>query len=232
VLRREIWGDYRVRELTHVLGERQSLVSYHLGILHTGGLVAARQSSADGRELYYRTDLDRCAQVLIEAGAALHVGLRLQARQASPAPGGLSGRVLFLCTGNSSRSQMAEAFIEQLSGGAIQAASAGSQPGQLHPNTVAVMRQYGFDLANRRTNSLQEFADQQFDYVITLCDRVREVCPEFPEPARRLHWSMANPAEASTNDQESYPAFESTAAQLAMRIPLFLELLSANKEAA
>ena len=88
--------------------------------------------------------------------------------------------MLFLCTGNSARSQIAEALAEQLSGGAVSAASAGSHPKPLHPNAVRVMRERGIDLAGRRSKHLGEFAGQRFDYVISLCDRVREVCPEFP----------------------------------------------------
>ena len=92
--------------------------------------------------------------------------------------------MLFLCTGNSARSQMAEALCEQLSGGAVRAASAGSHPKPLHPNAVRVMRERGIDIAGRRSKHLDEFAGRRFDYVISLCDRVREVCPEFPGGTR------------------------------------------------
>jgi protein-tyrosine-phosphatase/DNA-binding transcriptional ArsR family regulator len=231
LLRQLAGGDLRVRELTAAVGEPQNLVSYHLGLLRAGGLVEARRSAADGRELYYRANLDRCAQLLVETGEALHSGLRLQPRPVEAFAGRVAGRVLFVCTGNSARSPMAEALTSQLSGGAVEAHSAGSHPRRLHPNTVAVMRHYGIDLAGRAATHLDAFAGQHFDYVVTLCDRVREVCPEFPAPARSLHWSMANPADAGAHDRESYPAFEQTAAELTVRIPLFLELLT-TKEAA
>lgn len=221
-------GDYRVRELTARVGRPQNLISYHLGRLRAAGLVAARRSSADTRELYYRAELTRCAGLLADVGLALHPGIRLQATSQPSWSGEASGRVLFLCTGNSSRSQMAEALTGRLTGGRVDARSAGSHPGRLHPNTLAVMRGYGIDLTGRRTKHMDEFSQDRFDYVVTLCDRVREVCPEFPGPAPHLHWSMANPAEAGESDEASYPAFERTAAELAERLPLFLELLGAG----
>lgn len=131
---------------------------------------------------------------------------------------------------------MAEALTDQLSGGQVEAHSAGSQPTRLHPNTVEVMRSYGLDLAGRRAKHLDEYAGQQLDYVVTLCDRVREVCPEFggPElggPARHLHWSIANPAEPARSDRASYPAYVQVAAELAARIALFLDLAAHDQEA-
>jgi protein-tyrosine-phosphatase/DNA-binding transcriptional ArsR family regulator len=231
LLRQLACGDLRVRELTAAVGAPQNLVSYHLGLLRTCGLVDTRRSAADGRELYYRANLAGCAQLLVETGEALHPGLRLHPRPVEAFAGRVSGRVLFVCTGNSARSPMAEALTSQLSGGAVEARSAGSHPRRLHPNTVAVMRRYGIDLADRAAVHLDALAGQHFDYIVTLCDRVREVCPEFPGPARHLHWSMANPVEAGDTDRESYPAFERAAAELTTRIPLFLELLT-SKEAA
>src|SRR4029077_19064219 len=114
---------------------------------------------------------------------ALHPGLRLGAgrtRDRQSRGDGRSSRVLFLCTGNSARSQMAEAIVAHLAGGAVEAVSAGSRPKPLHPNAVRAMSERGIDIAGRRTKHLDEFTAEQFDYVISLCDRVREVCPEFP----------------------------------------------------
>jgi protein-tyrosine-phosphatase/DNA-binding transcriptional ArsR family regulator len=180
-------SDRRVGELCELAGQRQSLVSYHLRRLRDGGLVSARRSLADGRDTYYLLDLVGCGELLASAGASLHPGL---------APGARSGarrervdarepaRVLFLCTGNSARSQIAEALCEQLSEGAARAVSAGSHPKPLHPNAVRVMRRRGIDLAGRRSKHLSEFTGERFDYVISLCDRVREVCTEFPGKQR------------------------------------------------
>src|SRR5206468_12071628 len=134
-----------------------------------------------GRDTYYVLDLARCGELLSSAGTLLHPGLAPTPRaRAQREPGSTPARVLFLCTGNSARSQIAEALAEQLSGGAVSAASAGSHPKPLHPNAVRVMRERGIDLAGRRSKHLSEFAGQRFEYVISLCDRVREVCPEFP----------------------------------------------------
>lgn len=227
LLRELALSDRRVRELRALVGEPQSLVSYHLAQLRQAGLVRANRSAFDGRQTYYSADLPRYAALLAGAGGALHPGLRLVA--SSPADGGprraVAASVLFLCTGNSARSQMAEALIERRSGGAVVAASAGSNPKPVHPNTVRVMRGYGIDLAGRRSKHLSEFAGRRFDYVVSLCDRVREVCPPFPGPPRTVHWSIPDPAREGDSDTETYPAFERTAAELETRIGFLLELI-------
>src|SRR5215216_2630100 len=216
-------SDLRVGELCELSGKRQSLVSYHLRQLRDGGLVSARRSLADGRDTYYVLELARCSELLVSAGASLHPGL---ASTVGSQPGQHHGlaraRVLFLCTGNSARSQMAEALAEQLSEGALRAASAGSHPKPLHPNAVRVMRERGIDLAGRRSKHLSEFTGRRFDYVISLCDRVREVCPEFPGTPQTSHWSIRDPAAEPGSDEQTLPAFERTAAELETRIGFFL----------
>jgi protein-tyrosine-phosphatase len=187
-----------------------------------------RRSSADRRDVYYNLDLPLCAQSLSASGGALHPGLRLAHSSSSegrPRFGGARPRVLFLCTGNSARSQMAEALVEQLAGGAIEVFSAGSHPKPLHPNAVRAMREHGIDIAGRRSKPLGEFTQQRWDYVISLCDRVREVCPEFPARPDLIHWSIPDPARAGETDAQTYPAFQRTATELATRIPFLLELI-------
>jgi protein-tyrosine-phosphatase/DNA-binding transcriptional ArsR family regulator len=212
-------SDRRVGELCTLAGRRQSLVSYHLRQLRDGGLVRMRRSAADGRDSYYVLDLARCGELLSSAGMSLHPGL---APTPSPrvvrAPGATKARVLFLCTGNSARSQIAEALAERLSGGAVRAESAGSHPKPLHPHAVRVMRDRGIDLAARRSKHLDEFAGRRFDYVISLCDRVREVCPEFPGAPELIHWSVPDPAREPGSDAERLAAFERTAVELETRI--------------
>jgi protein-tyrosine-phosphatase len=220
-------SDRRVGELCELAGRRQSLVSYHLRQLRDGGLVWTRRSIADGRDSYYVLDLARCGELLCTAGVSLHPGLA----PIPPAPGesrSAPARVLFLCTGNSARSQIAEALCEQLSGGAVSAVSAGSHPKPVHPNAVRVMRERGIDLAGCRSKHLSEFSGLRFDYVISLCDRVREVCPEFPGAPELIHWSIPDPAREPGSHEETLPAFERTAAELGTRIHFLLEAIEST----
>jgi len=217
-------SDRQVRELKALLGQPQSLVSYHLARLRASGLVAMRRSSADRRDVYYRIDLARCGELLTAAGAALHPGLRL-----IPPPAGklrAPARVLFLCTGNSARSQMAQAIIEQMAPDTVTAASAGSHPRPLHPNAIRVMSEDGVDISGRSSTHLDVFAGQRFDYVISLCDRLREVCPEFPGAAEVIHWSIPDPGAGGGSDADMYPAFRAVAADLRTRIGFLLARIS------
>jgi protein-tyrosine-phosphatase len=219
-------SDRRVGELCELAGRRQSLISYHLRQLRDGGLVSTRRSAADGRDTYYVLDLARCGELLSSAGVSLHPGLAPTPRPRAGRERGFPlARVLFLCTGNSSRSQIAEALAEHLSSGAVSAASAGSHPKPLHLNAVRVMRERGIDISGRRSNHLNEFAGQRFDYVISLCDRVREVCPEFPGGPELIHWSIRDPARELGNDAETLPAFECAATELCIRIGFLIEAI-------
>lgn len=217
-------SDRSVNEMTVLVGEPQNLVSYHLGRLRDGGLVSARRSSADRRDSYYKLDLVRVGDLLSTAGGALHPGLRLAPPSLEDARIG-STKVLFLCTGNSARSQMAEALARDRSGGAIEVYSAGSDPKPVHPNAARVMRdEYGLELAAQTSKHLDVFAGQRFDWVISLCDRVREVCPEFPDRPEIIHWSIANPASGEADDV-TYLLFRQVAAELATRIAFLLAVL-------
>jgi protein-tyrosine-phosphatase len=113
---------------------------------------------------------------------------------------------------------MAEALLRQMAGNAVHVRSAGSQPKQVHPHAVAAMAGHGVDLTAARAKHLDTFTRDRFDYVITLCDRVREVCPEFPGDPQQIHWSIPDPAQ----DPEGYPAFQRTAAALADRLRYLL----------
>jgi protein-tyrosine-phosphatase len=221
-------SDRRVGELVQLLGKPQNLVSYHLAELRNAGIVTARRSSADGRDVYYRADLFRCRDLLREAGLSLHPGLSLvPAQGGGGAPRRARPRLLFLCTGNSARSQIAEALVEHRSAGTVEARSAGSHPKPLHPNAVRVMAERGVDIAGRRTKSLTRFTRSRFDRVITLCDKVREICPEFPGPAIAAHWSIADPATAGDTDKATYTAFEHVADEIDGRVELLLADLQA-----
>jgi protein-tyrosine-phosphatase len=217
-------SDRRVGELVQIVGKPQNLVSYHLKELRDAGVVSARRSSADGRDVYYRAALFVCRDLLREAGLSLHPGLSLSPAPASDrvgAPRRSRPRLLFLCTGNSARSQIAEALVEHRSGGAVEARSAGSHPKPLHPNAVRVMAERGVDISGRSTKPLTRFTRNRFDRVITLCDKVREVCPEFPGNPVTAHWSIADPA-AGGNDKASYAAFRRTADEIEDRVALLL----------
>ena len=221
-------SDRRVGELCSLLELPQNLVSYHLGRLRAERVVSRRRSSADGRDSYYMLDLGRCSELLANTGTALHPGLRLTpppARHAERPARGRRMRVLFLCTGNSARSQIAQALVEQLTGGAVDARSAGSHPKSLHPNAVRVMHDRGIDIEGRSSKHVGKFAGQRFDYVISLCDRVREVCPEFPGHPDVIHWSVPDPGREGNRGEETYPAFQRTADELATRIGFLLELI-------
>ena len=216
-------SDRRVGELCDLAGRRQSLVSYHLRQLRDGGLVSMRRSAADGRDTYYVLELARCAEMLSSAGGSLHPALApTQRRRERLAP---RTRVLFLCTGNSARSQIAEVVAEQLSGGAVSAASAGSHPKPLHTNAVRVMRERGIDISRACSKHLSEFVGERFDYVISLCDRVREVCPEFPGAPHLIHWSIPDPAREPGSDEDTLPAFERTATELSSRIGFLIDAI-------
>jgi protein-tyrosine-phosphatase/DNA-binding transcriptional ArsR family regulator len=221
-------SDLRVRELVTLVGQPQSLVSYHLRLLRDGGLVTATRSSFDGRDSYYHLDLDRCAQALAGTGAALHPALRLDST--TPVHPRQLPRltVLFVCTGNSARSPIAEALLRRHTAGHVNVTSAGSLPKpRLHPNAVRVLRDhFGVDAAAQRPRHLDTLTGRRFDYVITLCDRAREVCPDFGDRPRRPHWSVPDPAAAGTSDQASYPAFTRAAADIDTRVRHLLPVLA------
>jgi protein-tyrosine-phosphatase/DNA-binding transcriptional ArsR family regulator len=224
-------GDRRVRELCDLAGERQSLVSYHLALLRRGGVVSTRRSTADGRETYYLLDLERCGALLADAGRALHPGLATAGRSGGPGPRVVAPvDVLFLCTGNSARSQIAQELITSMSGGAVRAVSGGSHPKPLHPNALRVLRERGLPVGHLRPKHLDAFAQRRFDVVVTLCDRVREVCPELPGAARQVHWSVPDPGREPGSDEQTLPAFERVADELTARIGFLLEAIAFSQQ--
>lgn len=129
-------------------------------------------------------------------------------------------RVLFLCTGNSARSQMAEGLLRHLAGDRFGVFSAGTRPASLNPNAVKVMSEIGIDIAGSRSKSVDEFAGQQFDYVFTVCDNAKESCPIFPGAGKRLHHSFEDPA-AAPRDQQAM-IFRRVRDQIAERLREFI----------
>lgn len=116
-------------------------------------------------------------------------------------------RVLILCTGNSARSQMAEGWLRQLAGDRFDVFSAGTRPTVVNPLAIQVMSEVGVDISGQRSKSVNEFLEQPFDAVITVCDQAAEACPIFPGPARRIHWSFPDPAAATGDEAARLAAF-------------------------
>jgi protein-tyrosine-phosphatase/DNA-binding transcriptional ArsR family regulator len=223
-------GDRRVRELVAAVGQPQNLVSYHLRQLRSAGLVTARRSSFDGRDTYYHLDLRRCADAWAEAGTALHPGFGSPTGAAGAAkPHSGRTRVLFLCTGNSGRSPLAEALLRDRARGAIEVTSAGSHPKPLHPDAVRAASERGITLEHEPTH-LDSLRRRRFDWVISLCDKVREVAPAFSGGPVTIHWSLPDPAREPDPGGDTFPAFQRTAAELDTRIRFLPLTLTTDTE--
>lgn len=213
-------SDYRVHELVNQLNQPMNLVSYHLKLLRDGLLIESRRSSADGRDIYYSLNLNHLRTSLQAVEKALSID--------EPSADNLvpihAIRVLFICTHNSARSQMAETLMRNLSGGNISVYSAGNQPTTIHPDAIKTMSQMGIDVSNQKSTHISQFEGQSFDYVITVCDNAREVCPTFTG-SKQLHWGFTDPA-AIHDANERLKSFEQIALRLKLRIEHFLKELT------
>ena len=127
-------------------------------------------------------------------------------------------RVLFLCTGNSCRSQMAEGFLRAYGGQTHDAHSAGTRPSTVNPLAVQVMSEVGIDISGHRSKNVTEYLGQHFPLVITVCDNAKEHCPIFPGPCIREHWPFEDPAEATGTDEERLKVFRNVRDQIAARV--------------
>lgn len=225
-------SDLRVGEIIDFLGQPANLISYHLRLLRSHGLVEARRSDADGRDIYYSLELSHLQSRYFRAGEQLHPALHVDASCLKPAR--LSSaehpRILFVCSRNSARSQMAEALLRQAAGEAMEVFSAGTQPSHVDPMAIQVMAERGIDISHQRSKGFEEVAGQPFDYVITVCDRAREACPEFPDHPASIHWSLPNPSEAGSSLEERYRAFAATADELSLRIRFLLSQLGEQSD--
>jgi thioredoxin type arsenate reductase len=221
-------SDYCGREIAQLLEEPHNLVSYHLQRLRDQHLITDRHSTADARDIYYSLDISTLRTLYFAAADSLHPALgkieTAQEEVVSYLPR-KRVRVLFLCTENSARSQMAEGILRHLSGGKIEAFSAGNQPSSLHPYAVQVLAGMGIDISQQRSKHLDEFCNQSFDYIVTVCDRVRESCPTFPNDPKQVHWSFLDPATVEGSAEERYHAFKQVALQLLTRIRYLLILI-------
>lgn len=226
------YSDYRVLDLVERLNLPQNLVSYHLKQLRQGQLVTERRSSADERSVFYSLDIERFQRLYLSAGEMLHPAITAaMAPHQQDATGEHPGlRVLFLCTENSTRSQMAEALLRQMSHETINVFSAGSIPApQIHPLARRCMEEHGIDMNRAVPKHFEVFLGQPFDVIVTVCDRVVELCPTFPGEPERVHWSFLDPASVQGTECEQLRAFERTALQLTTRIRFLLIFLQGKK---
>ena len=137
-------------------------------------------------------------------------------------------RVLILCTGNSARSQMAEGLLRHLAGDHFEVASAGVAPTHVRPEAVAVMNEIGIDISQHYSKSVDAFAGQEFDFVITVCDNANEQCPIFPANTKRLHWSFEDPAAAEGDEQARLAVFRRVRDEIHQRLRLFIDDAGSN----
>jgi len=130
-------------------------------------------------------------------------------------------RVLILCTGNSARSQMAEGLLREMAGERFDVESAGVAPSAVRGEAIQAMQEIGIDISGHNSKSVDLFVDQQFDYIITVCDNARESCPVFPGTAERIHWSFDDPAAAQGDDQSRLAAFRRVRDEIRSRLKEF-----------
>jgi protein-tyrosine-phosphatase len=229
-----VWGiivhlaqsDAHQNELAQALHQSPEEITTKAALLYEMKLVGTRQSDSNPNRIFYRLDLAALRDAWNAAGTAIH-----------PFVGGVEDnleslrpklRVLFLCTHNSARSQMAEAMLRHFSKGKVLVYSAGSVATQIHPLAIETMAQAGIDMSNQRSKHMDEFKDEHVDYVITVCDQQHETCPVFPGTPQRLHWSFADPSAETTEDARRQ-AFKSVANQMRNLIRYFLIMLERSE---
>ena len=179
----------------------------------------ADQRAAIARQ---RADLDRLESELLDL--ELTIAAAGRAAKEKPTMSEAPIRTLFVCTGNSARSQLAEALLAQFGGSDFEVHSAGTEPKGVNPFAVEVLARRGIDWSQATSKSVDRFVGQSFDYVITVCDRARQSCPVFPGSYNSLHWGLEDPAEVEGTDEEKRAAFERTAMELGQRLRPFTEI--------
>ncbi|HVT58198.1 MAG TPA: hypothetical protein VHR45_07345 [Thermoanaerobaculia bacterium] len=226
-------SDRRGQELVGLIRQPQNLLSYHLRRLREHALVRERRSAADRRDVYYSIDIQRCRDLFFTAGEQLHPGLAETGKAGSNewTAEGPRVRVLFLCTHNSARSQMAEGILRLLSGGEVEVASAGTEATRVHPLAIQEMAAMRIDISQQRSKSMDLFVDQPFDYVVTVCDRASESCPVFPGDPERIHWSIPDPSAVEGDEETRVRAFHAAAVDLTARIRYLLIAIRRQRQA-
>ena len=216
-------SDMLVSELVDLLDEKMNLLSYHLKKLRDADLVHMRRSDADGRDVYYslnlpylQTQFEQTSTLLNLDGMPLRIGKPMNSGEI---------RVLFVCTHNAARSQLAEGIMRHMARDmGVEVFSGGNQPTTVHPEAIRTLKRMGIDSSGQRSTSILEYENASFDYVITVCDIAREVCPDFKGGATRLHWGFADPSKI-TDDENRVEAFADVATRLEARIEHFLKSL-------
>lgn len=212
-------SDRQVGELVSSLKLPQNLVSYHLGLLRQAGVVRLRHSDVDARVLFYGLDTDALQQRYQQAAEALRLPIATPtASLANVSP------IVFLCTGNSARSQMAEGWLRYLSAGRIPVRSAGTEPRGVDPLAIRVMAEVGVDIGYQQSKGVEAISDIAPGVVVTVCDRAREHCPEWAGEPSILHWSVPDPVRAQGVDAK-LRAFYDVRDELQQRIQGLLALL-------
>lgn len=131
-------------------------------------------------------------------------------------------KVLFVCTGNSCRSQIGEGLLKDMAGDQFDVYSCGSHPSRVHPNAIAVMEEWGIDISGHTSDSIDEYLDQGIDIVITVCDNANQACPIFPGDVQRIHWSVDDPFRGWNSDPSQLDNFRETRRELKERLKQFL----------
>ena len=179
----------------------------------------ATQREAIARQ---RADLDRLEAELTDLEDTIAAAARVAQGESLMTDDPI--RVLFVCTGNSARSQIAEALLGRMGGEDFLAASAGTDPKGVNPYAVRVLAERGIDWTEARSTDVRDLVGEPWDYVVTVCDRARQSCPVFPGEHNSLHWGLEDPAEVDGTDAEKLAAFERTAMELTQRLRPFIEV--------
>ena len=185
-----------------------------------GPLLAAQRAAIRQR----RDELDRLDAELVDLQLTIDAARRVRTAGGGRIVPDRPIRVLFVCTGNSARSQIGEALLEHYGGADFEVESAGTEPRGVSPFALRVLAEAGIDWSGARSKSVDEFLGQRFDYVITVCDRARQSCPVFPGTANILHWGLDDPADAGGTDEDRLEAFRQTALELTARLRPFIEI--------
>ncbi|MFN8631117.1 MAG: MerR family transcriptional regulator [Chloroflexota bacterium] len=183
------------------------------------GPLLAEQRAAIARQ---RADLDRLEAELLDLEDTIAAAGR--ARRIAPMTDAKPIRVLFLCTHNSARSQIAEALMGRYGGDDFFVQSAGTEQTRVNPFAIKALAELGIDWSGARSKVLTEFLGEPWDYVITVCDRARQSCPVFPGAVNSLHWGLDDPSDVQGTDEEKLAAFRRTATEVSVRLRPFIEI--------